>query len=517
MKVFLGWLAGVLLLGAAAGALLLGGRGDTYDPVKAAAEARAIERAEQLAGLDLALAAGWRLLPFVAAIGAVALAGRWLWLRSRIVKIDGQPIDLAQLDRVTPAVLATYGAARMSEAQRQPVPHSFTYAPHFSHRNDMAQLDAPISQLDQAGQLGAVPTFAELLASGQIGRGQPLLLGIDQAGAPIEGSWTDLFSCGIGGLSGSGKSWTAVVLLSQAMLHGARVCILDPHGDDPESLTARLTPLAGAGRYMVEPAHDPRSMLATVELIAAELAARKAGRGGRWPLVVVADEFSALQRGDLAEPLARLFESLAQEGRKMHIYGMALGQSWTATRSGGSELRDSLASCYLHRLRPAQARMLSGLTADDLPDDILELPPGGAYLLSTRGELQRLTIPRMDPADVVTVARMLTDNAPTMAALRPVARPENGPAVELDDGAELGEIRPDSGQNQAGAAAAYTAPQSGKAPSAEAAQVAALFLSGVEPAQIVKQLYGLGSKAGAPYQKALREVHDKLRSGLAGQ
>ena len=473
-----------------------------YDPVRAATERQAIAQAEALAPLDLLLAALWRLVPLAAVVGVLIIAARWAWLRLRLVRVDAVPVVLEQLADVSPAVLATYGQARVLAAQHPNVPHSLTYSPHWSNRQD-GRVPVLENQEAHTAPPVAAPSFAQLLDTGRIGPGNPLLLGVGADGVPVEGSWLDLFSVGIGGLGGSGKTWTGVFLLSQAVLHGARVAILDPHSGDAEGIAQRLDPLARAGRYLCDPAGDPRTMLATVQLLSDELSRRAKGTSpSRQPWVIVADEFSALMRGELAGPLAALFEAIAQEGRKLGIYGLALGQTWTASRSGGTEVRDALASCYIHRLRPAQARYLSGLSADDLPDDLLELPSGIAYLLSTRGTLQRLTIPQMGAGDVARVADLLDSNG------RPVATTA-APTMSGD----VPVVKPDGSQFVATSERLLKAAESASTPSADAARAAALFFGGADLARVVFELRGVKSSEGGRYQRALAEVQQLVREG----
>jgi hypothetical protein len=370
-------------------------------------------------------------------------------------------------------------------------PH-ITYSPHTTSKaipGDVATVPD-----EQAAAAAAVPSFAELLQAGKLGKGNPLLLGYGQGGAAIEGSWLHLYSVGIGGATGSGKSWTAAYLLAQSMLHGARALVIDPHAGDPESLATRLSPLQAG--MMSEPASNPRAILATVQLVQSELDRRKSNRAERVPWVVVADEFSALMRGELQEPLALLIEAIAQEGRKLGIYAMCLGQNWKVSRSGGGELRDSLASAFMHRIRPNQARYLTGLYADDLPRDLLELPPGCAYWLSTGGDLRRVSIPRCNTADLHQVAGLLTDHAPTMPRMNRQESATNQP------------------QNSHPSAPDYSPPQQAEVYTAEEARVIALFLDGYDAAAIVKELHGITSKAGKPYMNKLAEVQAVVRRAL---
>lgn len=410
--------------------------------------------------------------------------------------------------------LADYHATERTRASIQPVP--ITYSPHVTHNPTSNPTYAPrlsssyesnrsaIEPVEQpllVDSGGVIPTVAQLLDQHQIGRGMPLLLGYDaDEGTAIPGSWLDLFSVGIGGLSGSGKTWTGVFLIAQAMLHGAKVAVLDPHAGDEDSFTQRAAPLAG--RYICPPAQERKTMLGTVKLFTEEIERRKnKGRGEPW--ILIADEFSALMRGDLAEPLSLLMEAIAQEGRKLGIYGLALGQAWQVDRAGGGTMRDSLASCYIHRLRPAQARYLSGLTASSLPDDVMELQPGRAYLLSTRGELRRVAIPQMVEGDVQRVAGLLTADAPTMERLQ-----------SAEKGADY---MPESSQKVADIIRLPSAVESQTTANAEATRAAALFLDGKSITEIVKELRGVSSNQGARYQAALAEVQALMREALTRQ
>lgn len=345
-------------------------------------------------------------------IGLVASArALWRWAGHLGYGIDMQRLAIqADLEKEKARAEIASAHARVTEALQ---PRTIHYAPNTTYSPHMTAPRATSGvQMDGAREdVPVVPTFADLLSDGKVGKGNALLLGYND-GTPIYGDWRDLYSTGIGGISGSGKSWTAAYLLSQSALHGACIALLDPHSGDKESLSSRLAPLSSC--FLCDAAGDSRQMIDIVAMVGAELQRRQRTRDNRIPWVLVADEFSSLMRGELADPLARLFEKIAQEGRKLQIYGMALGQVWQASRSGGGELRDSLASCYLHRLRPNQARYLTGLTASSLPSDLLDLPAGTAYLMSTSGELRRVTIPRCTDSDIATVAGVLTDNAPTL-------------------------------------------------------------------------------------------------------
>lgn len=514
-----GFLA-VLLLASVIASTAQDWGGPRYDPVQAAREdaeiARLAREAEQEAfwapvrAAVVNLAALSALAGGLAYLGALGVSHVTRFRRERWPRHDGLlPVEAEQLATVAPQALGAWHAARQLEAQQQPVPHTISYAPHYTahHRADALGAASPPALQLPAAELPRVPTFAGLLDGGRIGRGNPMLLGYDAvSGAPVEGSWLDLYSCGLGGLSGSGKSWTAAYLTAQACLFGTRVVLLDPHAGNAESLAARLAPLSS--RFVCAPAESPREMRAAVELVTAELERRKGGVRGD-PLLFIADEYSALQRGDLAEPLAALVEALGQEGRKLGLYALVAGQVWTATRAGGSEVRDSLASAYVHRCRPAQARMLTGMTAADLPGDLLELPAGTAYLLNTAGEFRKVTIPRMAPEDLARVAQLAegAPSAPTSSATSTTrVLGFRAPAPGSGNG---------SGSGSGNAVPTSSASGRGEGLTAEDAHILALFLAGKGPGEIAEEL--AGGKGGRAYQLAAARVADVLRRALTGK
>lgn len=481
-----------------------------FDPVAYERQQIAIERARAIAPLETFAAGVLALVP--AALAVLALLLLAAWGSAALIRFhyerrpDGRgllPVGVGQLYEVSPRALGAFHAARQIEAGRQLVPHTLTYSPHNAPRIDYRADSggAALLPADDAPALGNVPTFAQLLDAGRIGRGNPLLLGYDAEGKPVEGSWLQLYSTAVGGLSGSGKSWTATFLAAQAALYGARIVLLDPHAADEQSLARRLAPMRS--RFICEVASEPGTMRAAVELVAGELARRKVGKRGE-PWLFIADEFTALQRGALAEPLSALVEALGQEGRKLGLYGMVCGQVWSAARAGGSELRDSLASAYVHRLRPAQARMLTGLGSDELPGDLLQLPAGSAYLLDTSGDLRRVTIPLMRPADVERVAGLLEGPAPSEAASEAPSRSRPfGFRPARVEGASEGTLE-----------AALPAHQEAGTWTPEEAAILAALQAGKTPGEVAAEL--AGTTSGRRYQEAARRVADIISRALGG-
>ena len=114
------------------------------------------------------------------------------------------------------------------------------------------------------------------------------------------------------------------------------------------------------------------------------------------PWLLAVDEWTSLLRGRDADRLLDLLEDIAQQGRKYGVAVMLVAQSWSAAAVGSSQLRNPLPAAIVHRCRPDEARMLSGLPAASLPSDVHELAPGEAYVVGLGDAVQRVRVPRLE-------------------------------------------------------------------------------------------------------------------------
>ena len=421
-------------------------------------------------------------------------------LVARDLIADADPALLALLaDKVRAAGIAQIAAAQLPG----PIAHSFNYSPRISAP---AQLGGPIGleQLQLAPPaLASVPSFAQLLEGGRVGpdangRAQPLILGYGESGA-IEGTWRDLYSSAAGGLQGSGKTWGTAFLLAQSAAAGAQLVICDPQAGDVESLANRVAPLRSA--MLCDIADDDKSIGAALDLAYDVLDRRDKGDSDRRPVIVAIDEWLSLRRGKLADRLPELVEAFSTRGRKMNVHCMLLTQR--ADKDAIGDFRNTLASSYIYRMRPDEARMLTGLRAAQLPPDVLQLEPGECYLLDTRGQLRKVRIPHCAPADLERVGQLLS------------GRPATTVATNVATGPRPFGFRPNPDRKPDGSLMVATGEQATSASvSPEAARAAQLFMSGLDPAEIVLELRGVRSSEGRRYQVALAEVLELIRQGI---
>ncbi len=464
---------------------------------RAAAE-RAEQRATALEPVSRFASFTWYALLAVVPVLAVGVAlDAYLQRRKALVYPNhaGQlPVPRATVERgelvdAMKEALGAFHVAQISAAQRPVLPSHFTYSPRITQPNVAGML--PSRETEEHSGI-TVPSFRDLLDRGQVAQGAPLILGFTQSG-PLTGSWRDLYSSAVAGVSGSGKTTTIRFLACQSALHGARFIVIDPHADTgDDSLAATLSPLQHA--MLCEPAGDDSSILQAVKLVRSRLDARLHGDKERSPIVMAVDEFTRCMRSSvIADELASLIEAIGQEGRKLGVYAMLAGQVWTAERAGGTPLRDALASCYVHRIKRRQANFLLQL-GDELPET-LTLPTGAAFLYRTSGEIEEVRVPLTTAADVEHVASLLqplpTARYTTTIDVEPEPiRSEPVAALAVGDSMPL--------------------PAHSKALNARSERVRELVRAGTSQKDILRDVWGITTSGGAQYTRAAAELRQVL-------
>jgi hypothetical protein len=153
-------------------------------------------------------------------------------------------------------------------------------------------------------------------------------------------------------------------------------------------------------------------------------------------------------------------------------------------------------------MRSKQAAMLTGLPVRDLPADILELPAGQGYLLTTRGELRRITQPRTTPDDMQRVAALLPDHLHSQVDRLEVGSNADGPGSDTGSGCKTVEK---SGE---------AVPASRKPLTAEEAQILALARQATPITTIIETVWG--SKGGNKFKDRAAEVMRVIAEHLQG-
>jgi hypothetical protein len=251
-------------------------------------------------------------------------------------------------------------------------------------------------------------------------------------------------------------------LLVQSTAAGAGLIICDPHAGSDESLSTRIAALAGA--LMCDVDSTDEEILTALRLANDKLEKRKAGKGGDWPIICAVDEWSSLLRGRLGDELPALVQNITEQGRKYHVKVLLSAQGWTVDAAG--IVRNRLTAHYVLRQRDAEARYQLGLKAAQLPGDIRTLPDATGYLLTVRGELIKVIIPHLTPADIARAGEMIVSPTPARPTIGFTAPTSPLPAITAEAGGKRGsgsrfQAFP-NGSNGIGGSAPRGGPFSGK-------------------------------------------------------
>lgn len=271
------------------------------------------------------------------------------------------------------------------------VPNHISYRTDSKHTGQIEQ--PPPESLPQL----KVPNFSNLYHSGMLRNGE-ILVGFDvDTNEPVYSNWNEIYSSAISGKSRTGKSTTVRNMLAQVALSNARFVIVDRQAGHRESLAKSLQPL---NQFMaVNPASTDEDILSAISYVQQIGKSRIDNDEIGYPLMLVIDEFTALvNRSGVGGQVAEVVEEIAQEYAKTNVFCMAIGQIWSAKRTGGSaDMRDSFSSAIVHRTKRQQARYLIDTDNSKIAE---KLPQGQCLFEPANGDIVQLQVPNCTLEDI---------------------------------------------------------------------------------------------------------------------
>lgn len=342
------------------------------------------------------------------AIGAQQRAKAW---QSEIVHLpNNYPIHALDV-RVLAQQLAASSLDQHYEVEhvRAGVNPSLTHFHQEIHATPPAELlsvsgppaPAPLPQLP-AGQ---GPQLHQLQQIGHVCRsGNSLLVGYAD-GQPQYIELPEAGFIGIGGQPRVGKSVTATLLISQAVLSGWHVMIGDPHIQKADGLLNRLRPLSGRlARQAVTP-----DEIAHMVRLADKIGRRRVqGDSDRTPVILVIDEFSNLVwRELLPDDVLAILPSMAAEYAGVGVHGVLIAHDWSKASLGGdlgAALRRAFTHRIIHRMDPGNVEFLLPRGSSAQARTVQGLDKGQALYAGPDGT-QTVTVPLVGDEDAAYAAQ----------------------------------------------------------------------------------------------------------------
>lgn len=207
------------------------------------------------------------------------------------------------------------------------------------------------------------------------------------------------------GDQGFGKSTFGTYLAALTILQGGKLIVIDPESEADQSLTTRLGPLAQEA-FLLCPIADTPAKAQTAVNIAKQVIERY----GNNKLLVLIDEFTLIARqaakedkawSDVGKEILDMSEEYATRGRKKGCRVVCFGQIPKATRSGNTEVRDSMATvCF--NLKKERAQNVLEL------EDAKQAPSlkQGEIILMPNSTTYRLQLPYPDEKGLEEVVRL---------------------------------------------------------------------------------------------------------------
>lgn len=348
------------------------------------------------------------------ALAAAAFLGARFLLNARFrrdfVIVAGIPVSyqLAQQGATLPmAMTAVIGdaEAKVETAKRPVLPsdlRTYNHAPRLAAPTPARTLPQPPAAPTLPAPASPIalpaPDWQHITTAGLLTSPAGWLLGFDGRGQPVRSpGWDTWIHAAIAGLSRSGKSNTARLMLAQAAQRGMRLVILDPHALHPDGVghglddwPALLAPVATTSDAMLDAAAQIQGWLQ--------------GSGAGHETLIVIDEWTRLLDGGVTptarDAITQAARGLVTSGAKFGLHLCVIGQGWTV--EAASHVRDQLQMAYLHKLRLDQAKLV---TNSRPPASVESLPRGQAHAWF-EGDWQRINLPLITAADMRSVATL---------------------------------------------------------------------------------------------------------------
>ena len=350
-------------------------------------------------------------------------------------------------------------ALSFHDSQHIHVPHTFTYSPRLSTKNEGVE--------QQNVSRETLPSFDNLpFKDGH------LFIGYDREHpfyTPIDKTLSTL----IVGASGSGKTTLTRLLAYQYHQQGVKISIIDPHAKaGNESLLGSLEPFSFASG-------DDINILKMYEKM---IKLRLNGDPDRTPHILFIDEFTELMNSEYSHLVESVVMTISNRARKVGIYCMALGQQFRKT-SLSTELRNSFTNHIGLYGRKDNAEIASGNSEFAR---LVGQIKGYQCVFSSIHETKLIDFPNTKEEDLKRRIGFKTDSTPVrVLTTEPIKNGQDEPTLN----------------------------PSGTQLDPEETAIISLFRSGMKPNEIAKEMYGI-EKSGGAMQKANEKIYDALRKGL---
>jgi hypothetical protein len=237
---------------------------------------------------------------------------------------------------------------------------------------------------------------------------------ITSTNPPFYIEWDAFSVMAIAGNSGSGKTTTARLMLCQLVLNQVDIIVADPHGYNlNQSLTSAIKPLEHM--FLVPIAIDKQDRIDALRYVYKQLEIRlQQKEKTHKKLTLVFDELTAhfieCSPQEIAEQ-ERMLLRLANEGRRLNIRVLLIGQNWKQDFTGSRSVRSSINAVIFHRIAEDEIKLFAPSASTAIRRKIAALKPGYACIYGAGHTYTFVKIPQITYDDIVHFAESRKNHA----------------------------------------------------------------------------------------------------------
>lgn len=365
-------------------------------------------------------------------------------------------------------------------AKKVDVPHSFTYAPRMTKNGSHDNI------VDEEKISLHIPEFRSLPFNQN-----KILVGYEEKD-PFYVPTEKMISTLVGGVSGSGKTTLMRLLVSQFLMQGYKLSIIDPHLEaGEESLAHSFISLENYFFSPIVSRETSSTIHDTLSLFDSEILARLTGKtDDRSPLLLIIDEFTSLiADSQYKNHVVETITKIASESRKVNICAFCLTQQ-ARKETLPVFLRNSFSNIIATKMRQDSAYLLSG--SNDFAKAVNEIR-GYQSVYMNLSQLSRLNTPNCTINDIVSITEV------TRPSFHLPKASISRPTIDTVEGERRPERRSEESQK--------------KIDSRDLLVLSHLKL-GDKFSDIISDIYGVKSKGGASYNTAMADIQRIIRENL---
>lgn len=230
---------------------------------------------------------------------------------------------------------------------------------------------------------------------------------------PVNIEWATFGTLGIAGKTGSGKSSTMRLILSQFAMDTCGIIIADGHGKMQGSLASSVNIISPA--LIIPPVIEFNDILKTVYAFESIMDDRVTGKDtASTKIALVIDEFTSFFRHMTKEQIrvvSKILLGVSNEARKTNLRVIFAAHNWAQDYIGSASIRSSIGTMIFHNLDQRESNLFFPQTPK-LRNTISSLRQGEAIVKQINNDPCKVAVPYVSMDDLEHIKSFVSNSQP---------------------------------------------------------------------------------------------------------